>query len=146
MRGNFVKRVRVKQSQLEYFRRLARESPLEIQAYLVGEVVNSELTVIESFAYTKQYGVQTNAMVAWYWEDYNLVNKQAVERGKRIVGSIHSHPDWDAVMSPDDYATHVAAGSRICGICSTNHSGPNVKTYVRFWSMDSPLPCEIVYA
>lgn len=137
-----MNKVKLKKSALDYFRKLARESPLEIQAYLVGEVVSPALTLVHSLVYTLQYGVQTRNAVAWYRADYEKVRKEAEERGRRIVGSIHSHPDWDAVVSPSDYAACLAEGHRICGIVSTD--GP--KTRVRFWVMDCALPCEITYA
>ena len=78
----------------------------------------------------------------WYLEEYRTVRERAEERGKRIVGDIHSHPNWDAVMSEDDYNGCVEEGFRICGICSTQGR----KTRVRFWTPSSALPCEIKYA
>lgn len=137
-----MNKVKLKRSQLDYFRKLARESPLEIQAYLVGEVVSPHLIIIDSFAYTKRYGLQTRNNVVWYRADYNEVKKRAEERGRRIVGSIHSHPDWEAVVSPSDYRACIAEGHRICGIVSSSGS----RTRVRLWVMDCALPCEIVYA
>lgn len=135
-------KVKLRKGQLDYFRKLSRESQLEIQAYLIGEVVSPSLTIVEQFAYTDQYGLQTHDRVVWYRADYERVRKQAEERGKRVVGSIHSHPEWDAVVSPSDYKACLAEGHRICGIVSTD--GPD--TRVRFWVMDCALPCEIVYA
>lgn len=141
-------KVRVKKSALDYFRRLARKSPLEIQAYLVGTVVSPTLTVIDSFHYTKSYATQTESMVGWYVEDYNRVSMEAEKQGKRVLGSIHSHPRWDAVMSPADHEVCVITGARIMGICSVDNATTNHRwrTRVRFWTTDSSLPCEIVYA
>lgn len=138
-------KVRIKKPQLDYFRRLARETPLEIQAYLIGYVVSPTLTIVDSLAYTREYAVQTNCNVGWSQSEYNRVSQEAEKQGRRIVGSIHSHPQWDAVMSEADYIMCVADGSRICGICSTgNEKGK--RTRVRFWLLDSSLPCEIIYA
>jgi proteasome lid subunit RPN8/RPN11 len=136
-------RVKLKKSQLDRFRKLARESSLEIQAYLVGGVVSPILTVVDSFAYTSEYGLQTCGQAAWFRRDYERVRKEAEERGRRIIGSIHSHPDMgDAVLSPGDYESCIAEGHRICGIVSSDHG----HTSVRFWVMDSALPADIVYA
>lgn len=134
-------RVKLRKSALDYFRKLARESPLEIQAYLIGEVVHPNLTVVDSLAYTTKYGVQTRDQVGWYRSDYEAVRKQAEEHGRRIVGSIHSHPDWDAVVSPSDYEACIAEGHRVCGIVSTKGRS----TRARFWVMDCALPCEVMY-
>ena len=135
-------KVKLVKNHLDVFRRMARKSPLEIQAYLVGEVVSPSLTVIDRFAYTSEYGTQTRGKVAWYRADYDRVQREAEERGRRIVGQIHSHPNWDAVMSSDDFNVCIAGGLRICGIVSTDGR----KTRARFWVMDSPVPCDIVYA
>lgn len=138
--------VRVKRSQLNRFRKLARESSKEIQAFLVGRVVNPELTVIEWFAYAKRYAKQTASEVSWFLEDYEAIKKIAEDDGLRIVGDMHSHPEWDAVMSSTDAKSHVQDGHRICGICSTLGKSGNKRTRVRFWVMESALPAEIEYA
>lgn len=136
-------KVKLQKSQLDRFRKLARESSLEIQAYLVGEVVKPNLTIIDSFAYTSEYGLQTRDQAAWYRKDYERVRKEAEGRGRRIIGSIHSHPDkGDAVLSPGDYESCIAEGHRVCGIVSANA----VSSRVRFWVMDCALPADIIYA
>lgn len=132
-------KVRIKKSQLDYFRSKARATNLEIQALLIGEVVSPELTVIESFAYPLHYAEQKPNAVRWYQDEYDAVKRSAERRGKRIVGDIHSHPNWDAVLSPSDYQSHIEEGMRVCGICSTM----NRKTRVRFWIAESALPCEV---
>jgi proteasome lid subunit RPN8/RPN11 len=134
-------KVRIKKSQLDYFRAKARETNLEIQALLIGEVVSPELTVVEQFVYPTEYAIQKPNEVSWYQDEWNLVKRSAEERGKRVVGDIHSHPNWDAVLSPNDYRAHIEEGLRICGICSTQGR----KTRVRFWIAESALPCAIEY-
>lgn len=136
-------RVKIDKAQLDYFRQQARSSPnLEIMAYLIGEVVSPTLTVVDSFEYTSAYRTQTSGEVSWTWPEYNRVYKKAEEQKKRIVGFIHTHPQWDAVLSPADYGVCISDGSRICGIVSVYDR----KTRVRFWTIDSALPCEITYA
>lgn len=135
-------RVKVRKGQLDRFRRIARDSRLEVQAYLIGEVATPKLTVIDSIEYAPEYAHQTASAVSWYVRDYERVKQRAEERGKRIVGFIHSHPQWDAVMSSADYNVCVAERYRVCGIVSTQRRS----TRVRFWVMDSSLPCEVVYA
>jgi proteasome lid subunit RPN8/RPN11 len=132
-------KVRIKKSQLNYFRSKARDTNLEIQALLIGEVVSPELTVVESFAYPKKYHTQTPNTVTWFQDEWDAVKRSAEERGKRIVGDIHSHPRWDAVLSPSDYKSHIEEGMRICGIVSTMGR----KTRVRFWIAESALNCEL---
>ena len=135
-------KVRLKKSQLDYFKRLARESKLEIQAYLIGEVVNPHLTVIDSFEYTREYGTQTEIEVAWYKTEFDRVARKAEERGKRIIGDIHTHVNSDTILSDHDFKASYIIGARICGVCSVMGG----KTKVRFWVPDCSLPCEIVYA
>jgi proteasome lid subunit RPN8/RPN11 len=135
-------KVKLKKGQLDYFRKLSRQSPLEIQAYLVGQVVTPNLTLVEDFVYPPAYGLQTRYQAAWFRRDYDIVRREAEERGRRVIGSIHSHPNMDdAVLSPDDYESCIAEGHRICGIVTTN----GTSSRVRFWVMDSALPADIEY-
>ena len=135
-------KVKLRKNQLDYFRKLARESSLEIQAYLVGDIVNPNITVVDHFVYPPEYGLQTRNQAAWYRRDYERVRREAEERGRRIIGSIHSHPGMDdAVLSPEDYESCIAEGHRICGIVTTDGS----TSRVRFWVMDCALPADVSY-
>lgn len=138
--------VRVKRTQAAYFRKLAlaeaKKSKKEIQAYLIGRVVSPELTVVDQFCYTRQYAVQTTGKVQWFQDEYEKrVEAVAAASDKRVVGDAHSHPDWDAVMSPVDYQSHIKEGFRLCGICSIQ----NGRTRLRFWVAESALPLKIEY-
>lgn len=134
--------VRIPKGKLDYFRKLARNTDKEIQAYLVGKVINPELTVVENICYTNNYASQTPTEVQWYLADYNKIKERAEEKGKRIVGDIHSHPNWWPVLSPDDLESHITEGHRISGVCSVT----NGKTHIFFWIQESSLPCIIEYA
>lgn len=134
-------KVKLNKSQLNYFRHLARNTNLEIQAYLIGKVLSPELTVIEHFAYTKKYYKQTEGTVSWFLEDFENVKKEAEEQGNTVVGSIHSHPNYWPVLSDSDYKSHIRDQYRISGICATM----NRKTKVCFWINESCLPCKIIY-
>ena len=138
------KKVRLSRGQLDHFRRKARGTKNEILAYLIGAVVSPDLIVIDSFAYPKKYGTSTPQEASWFVEEYKALSKKTEERGRRIVGFIHSHPHPDAsvVMSPDDYKICIKEMFRICGVCTTDEKN---RTEVKFWIMDSPLPCEKEY-
>lgn len=131
--------VRIRKSQLDYFRRLARDCPYEMQAYLIGEVRSPKLTIVSSIEYCTEYDTQTKANVAWTGLEWSRVKRLAEERGERIVGDIHTHLDWDAVMSPSDYEGAVTDGLHICGIVSVEKR----RTRVRFWNVHSSLPIEV---
>jgi len=137
--------VRVKRGQAAYFRKLAlkeaKKSGKEIQAYMIGHVVSPTLTVVDEFRYPKQYASQTTQVVQWYQDEYEQVEKAAEAAGKRVVGDAHSHPNWDAVLSPTDYQSHIKEGFRIAGICSIQ----NGRTRLRFWVAESALPLKIEY-
>lgn len=134
-------KVKLKKGALNHFRKLARQSPLEIHAYLVGEVKSPDLVEVESFVYPKAYNVQTTISVQWTAEEYAELKQKTEEKGLRIVGDIHSHPQWDAVMSPQDYEACLLDGLCVCGIVSVYGN----KTRVRFWTPTSALPCELLY-
>jgi proteasome lid subunit RPN8/RPN11 len=136
-------KVRVCKGALNYFRKLARQTaPLEIQAYLAGKVISINEVEITDFLYTKNYYKQTNNEVSWSTKEYDKVKLTVEDSGLRIIGEIHSHPGWDAVMSPADFSASVTQQLVICGICSINDKN---RTRVRFWTPTSALPCTIVY-
>lgn len=137
--------VRVKQSQAAYFRKMAlaeaRATGKEVQAYLIGYVASPTLTVVERFCYPKEYAVQTTGEVQWFNDEYEAVKHEAEAKNKRVIGDAHSHPDWDAVLSPMDYRSHIEEGFRIAGICSVKDG----RTRLRFWIAESALPLQIDY-
>lgn len=134
-------KVRISRNQLAYFRKLARDCPYEIQAYLIGTVESPSLTVVSSIEYCTEYEVQTKLNVAWTGEEWSRVKRLAEEQSRRIVGDIHSHLEWDAVLSPLDYDGAISEGLHICGIVSVEKR----KTRARFWNVNSALPVEVEY-
>ena len=136
--------IRLKKGILKYFVKKARCNSNEIQAYLIGNVVNPNLIVIDRFEYTKEYAVSTPDSVAWFTAEYERVKKKAEDGGRRIVGFVHSHPapNEGVVMSPEDYKVCIKEMFRVCGVCSVR---ADKTTHVEFWVMDCALPCDIQY-
>jgi proteasome lid subunit RPN8/RPN11 len=134
-------KVKVSKNQLNYFRKLARNSDKEIEAYLVGEVVSPELTVVKRIVYTKKYLEQTPGGVCWRVEDIQALKVTAEEQGFSVIGSIHSHPNYWPIVSGLDHTSHVQEQMRVMGVCATM----NRKTMVCFWVTESCLPCKIIY-
>lgn len=134
-------KVKVKQGALDYFRKRARNSHLEVHAYLLGNVISPELVEVTDFVYPKEYDQQTTTHVQWTADEYEKLKQRAEREGKKIVADIHTHPQWDAVMSPSDYKACLLDGLVICGIVSVYGK----KTRVRFWTPTSALTCEIIY-
>jgi proteasome lid subunit RPN8/RPN11 len=135
-------KVKLSKGALAHFRRKAREAyPLEIHAYLLGEITSIDTIKVEKFCYPKYYATQTPANVGWSAEEYAKLKVTAEEKGLKIVGDIHSHPRWDAVMSPDDYKSCLLDSLSVCGICSIYDK----QTRVRFWTPTSSLPMEAHY-
>jgi proteasome lid subunit RPN8/RPN11 len=96
---------------------------------------------VDEFHYTKKYFSQSACEVRWFDDAYQEVKQAAESRGKSIVGDCHSHPEWDAVLSPTDYREHIKAGYRIAGVCSVK----NGRTRLRFWVAESALPLRVEY-
>jgi proteasome lid subunit RPN8/RPN11 len=134
--------VHVSKAALDYFRQKARSSPNEIQAYLVGDVYyNPHHIHVTSIEHAREYEIQTPCNVQPTGEEYDRVRKLAVSQGHRIVGDIHSHPNWDPIMSPPDYQSAIEDGCHVCAIVGVRKK----RTKVLFWLMGSALPCEVVY-
>ena len=135
-------RVRLKKSALNYFRKKARESSgVEIQAFLLGNIISMHEVEISEFLYPKEYHTQTPSEVSWTADEYAQIWKKADEKGLSVLGDFHTHPSWDAVMSGVDYRGAVTSNFVICGICSVYDR----KTRVRIWTPTSSLPLTIVY-
>jgi len=136
-----ISKIKIKKSILDGFRKRARNTDLEIQGYLIGSIKAIDTIVIDSIEYPTEYCRQTSSRVVWYAEEVELVKKKAEQLDRVVIADLHSHPQWDAVMSRIDYEGCVKENFPICGICSVYGN----KTRVRFWNMTSPLPCEIIY-
>jgi len=135
-------KVKVSKGALDHFRRKARKAaPLEIHAYLLGEVISLDTIRVVKFCYPKKYDIQTSGNVSWDAEEYSALKIKAENKALRIVGDIHSHPNWDAVMSGADYRGCLLDSLSVCGICSIYDN----KTRVRFWTPTSSLPCDIIH-
>jgi len=134
-------KVKVSRNALNYFRKLARSTDKEIEAYLIGEVVSPQLTVIHRFVYTKKYEKQTTDEVKWFDKETDALKLEAGEQKLAVVGSIHSHPNYWPIVSATDHIAHVTDQMRIMGVCATMKR----KTMVCFWVTESCLPCEIIY-
>ena len=138
-------KVRVKKSALDYFRKHARESyPLEIQCYLLGNIKSINEIEITDIMWPNEYEIQTTNEVAWKRSEIDALKEKAQLLNKRIVGTIHTHPNTDAVMSEQDYKSAITEAELLCGIVSV--WGNKVKhTRCRFWTPTSALPCEKIY-
>jgi proteasome lid subunit RPN8/RPN11 len=137
--------VRLKKSALDYFRKYARKSyPLEIQCYLLGNIRSVNEIEVTDFVWPNEYRIQTNSEVAWATSEVQALKERAQLLNKRIVGTIHTHPNTDAVMSEEDYKSAITENELLCGIVSV--WGNKIKhTRCRFWTPTSALPCEKVY-
>ena len=111
---------------------------------LTFRTVNSvnEVEIIE-FRYPKNYNVQTGNNVQWTTDEYAELKERAARANVQIIGDIHSHPNWDAVMSEQDYKACILDSLIVCGICSITK---DKKTRVRFWTPTSSLPCTIIHS
>ena len=135
-------KIRVRRGALNHFRKLARETyPLEMQAFLAGKIISLDTVEITDFLYTNKYKLQTNNEVSWDDVEYYKVKEKVENEGKRILGDIHTHPDYDPLMSKTDYDSTVTQQFVICGIVSVRKG----RTRVMFWTPTSSLHCEIIY-
>lgn len=133
-------KVKLRKGALNHFRNKARTNPKEIFAYLVGSVDTPNETTIEHFVYP-DLAVQSPCEVAPSTEGYDAAEEFATERGLRIVGTMHSHPNWFPVLSNADHEGHITEGHRISGVCGI--MGRRTKVY--FWLAESSLPCKLEY-
>jgi proteasome lid subunit RPN8/RPN11 len=133
--------VHISKNALDYFRRKARAIPVEIQAYLIGEFNYPDKIIVDSIIHPKYYAIQTTNNVQPTADEFTRVKLLAERQGKRIIGDIHSHPNSEPIMSFPDYTSCLEDGLQICGIVGIK----NGKTDVKFWTQNSPLPCEVSY-
>lgn len=132
--------VQISKGQLDHFRRKARSTPNEIYALLVGTTPHRNVVEVEKFVYpelvySSPSGLECSGKV------WAAIVEAAWAEKKLVVGSIHSHPNWAPVMSPNDLFYHKQAGDKISGIVEVT----NRRTRVVFWQQHSPLPCTLKY-
>ena len=133
--------VHISRHALDYFRKLARDCPYEVQAYLIGEVRGPQANqfYVTTLVHPREYFKQTVDEIQPTATEYTRAKTIAFNENRRIIGDLHSHPNWDAVMSPADHKACLEDGLQICGIVSVRDR----KTKVRFWQVNSALPCDI---
>lgn len=132
--------VQISRGQLKWFRTKARSSPDEIYAVLVGRVITPTKVVVTRFHYP-DINDSAKGFVDPNLESCAEIEEEAKSDGLRVLGSIHSHPDWLPIMSPNDIRSHVENKDLISGIVEVSKG----RTRVVFWRHDSSLPCELTY-
>jgi len=135
--------VRLYKSQLDYFRRKARNNPNEIYAVLVGRHASKSELEIHYFIHPKahDYEKATPTEVTVSADFLIECEEDAREHSLKVVGSIHSHPNWPPILSPTDHAGHIESGDRVSGVVEVTKG----RTRVAFWRHDSSLRCTIKY-
>jgi proteasome lid subunit RPN8/RPN11 len=134
-------RVRIRKGQLDYFRKKAREaSPNEIYALLIGKNTSKWEVVVER-VYYPVLDESTPSYVKANGVSIQNAEEEANREGFKIVGSIHSHPNWPPIMSPHDHKSHIEEGDRVSGIVEVT----NGRTRVAFWRHDTSLRLDLEY-
>jgi proteasome lid subunit RPN8/RPN11 len=135
-------KVKIKRGAEAHFRKLARNSAKEVIAYLIGEVVSPSLVRVDHWKYPTAFKVQTKGEVQVTQPAENDIKAWADSKKLMIVGTIHSHPQWEAVLSYDDHKGHIEQCHRVSGVCAVRR---NRRTRILYWVAESSLPCEVVY-
>ena len=131
--------VHVHKAQLDYFRHLARNSPKEILAYLMGTMTES-MCRVSYFAYPA-LNRQSSETVRACEKSSKEIIERAEEKGLVLLGDVHSHPQWWPVKSKADHKAQLTECSRLCGVCAVMDR----KTKVYFWVAESSLPATLLY-
>lgn len=132
--------VYIKKHHLAYFRKKARETSNEILAVLLGFVYPNDGVEVVKLSYPI-LDVSTPNSVHANEESFRDIEKNALLNGLKILGSIHTHPNYIPVMSGMDYDDFKNNKEIIAGIVEVTDN----KTRVVFWCGDTPLPCKIKY-
>lgn len=132
--------VKVKKSQLDWFRAKARNTPNEIFAFLAGKQVTPHIVEIYKFFYP-ELAISNPSEVEAENKSCLKIESTIHDMGCHIVGDIHSHPNWPPIMSDTDHKGHITSGNRVSGIVEVT----NRRTRVAFWRHDSSLHCKLEY-
>lgn len=127
--------VSLNKSQLDWFRRKARDNPNEILAFLIGRRISPYKVRVEQIVYPK-LAVSTPLEVTAVDGETHAIGEKYSNLGT-LIGDIHTHPDAPPTMSHGDFHDHKRNGYIVSGIVSVNQR----KTHVSFWQLDSALPC-----
>lgn len=133
----------VHRGQLDYFRKLARKNSTEIYAILIGKQVTKGEIHVYYFIHPRpsDYEVKKYDEATVSADFVERADTDATAEGLKIVGGIHTHPNWPPIMSPTDHKNHRESGDKITGIVEVS----NGRTRVAFWRHDSALPCKLKY-
>lgn len=132
--------VKLKKHHLQYFRNKAKKSNNEIYAFLIGTRISPTLVEIVKFKYPS-LTVSTPTLVIVDIDDECNIEDEAKLNNWTILGSIHSHPNYITAMSGCDVETLRKSSHSISGIVGII----NNRTFVNFWTKDSPLAATIQY-
>jgi proteasome lid subunit RPN8/RPN11 len=132
--------IRLKKSQLNRFRKKARDEENEILAYLVGTVDSPHRVTVRRFVYPELVD-QSPTEVCADEDSWKTIREKAEAENFSVIGTIHSHPNWWPVQSQTDHASQIKDGHRISGVCAVM----NRHTKVYFWLAESSLPCKTKY-
>jgi len=132
--------VRVPKKKLQYFRIKAKKSPVEVFAVLVGLRLSVNLLEVYEIKYPK-IDKATKDEVFVEFGAFSEIYTVAEADGYKVLGSIHSHLEWTNELSEFDLKNHVKNEDIITGVCSVIGR----KTFINFWTRNSPLPCKIEY-
>ncbi len=134
-------KIKIKRGAEAYFRKQALHSSTEEMAYLIGEVVSPTLVRVDYWRYPDEFKIKDRGHVQATQPAEDRIKGWAETHKRMIVGTVHSHPDWEAVLSPDDHRGHIEQCHRISGVCAVR----NNRTRVLYWVAESSLPCEVEY-
>lgn len=134
-------KIKIKRGAELYFRKRARASNTEELAYLMGEVVSPTFVRVDYFRYPSGYKIKTHNNVQDSDASETEAKAWADKHKCRIVGTIHSHPDWEAILSPADHKGHIEECHKISAVCAVR----NGRTRVLYWVAESSLPCAVEY-
>ena len=117
------------------FRRIAKQTyPNEAFAYLVGEVT-ARGVVVEGLAHPS-YNASPTAVNVSASEHARLVKEV---KPSRLVGTIHSHPEWSAEPSTHDIRNAAQCGEVVYGVMAVWEEGGRLRTRCEFYLGTPPM-------
>ena len=110
--------LQIPRAQLQLFRSKALATKNECLAFLIGTIVK-ENDVITQVNVEELYYPQVVAGEDYVeWRPNDIVRLQAQILPRSIVGTLHSHPDYEPHISKQDIVASEQFGDVVCGIFS----------------------------
>lgn len=134
--------LQIPRPQIALFRSKALKSKNEVLAFLIGTITKENDTIVCINVEELFYPPQVAGTNYVEWRPNDIVRLQAQVLPRAVVGTIHSHPNYEPHISREDIRSSEQFGDVVCGIFSYWRPVPAARR--RVTSLDWYYNCKML--